>query len=193
MIRGKTNCQSDRCKKGKKGGHFQSSSKFEIKAFEQRMARSARRRSLILEGIEEERRLSQLGSRRCSRRQKELRDKVSTDGDFNVRMANDIIARKKKGKSLASLEQLGKEYTFAPQLNIREDLVRHRRGGWDFLSKPLRRYTEEYQPPEESPQRKKVQRRRRKKPIETPWQSSRPKKKAVDEGKMKKRFQQMIM
>mmetsp|Transcript_14112 Transcript_14112/g.24071 ORF Transcript_14112/g.24071 Transcript_14112/m.24071 type:complete len:105 (-) Transcript_14112:406-720(-) len=104
-------------------------------------------------------------------------------------MARDIEARKEKIEHLAKhqIELMSKEYTFTPKLNVAEHLIRNRRGGISELSKPLRRYTEEYQPPKDEIKIKR--KRRRKKPLESPWQSS----KNIDEDKMRKKFQQMIM
>ena len=169
MDEERTKCQNDGCKNGKH--YYQPPTLFVLKKFEQRMERSTQRRSLILDRVEEERRSSIIHtSQRMSRRQKALQEKVSKEGnDFNTRMTNDIEARKKKIHHLAEhrVELLSKEYTFAPKLNVAERLIRHRKGGWDSLAKPLRRYTEEYQPPKES--RKKKKKRRRKKPLESAW------------------------
>ncbi|KAL7526899.1 hypothetical protein ACHAXR_001702, partial [Thalassiosira sp. AJA248-18] len=166
MIEGQDNCKSDCCKNGKHC--YLPPKRFVLKNFEQRMERSAQRRSIALDRIEGERSIIHT-SQRMSRRQKELQEKVvKGGGKFDTRMAKDIEARKSKIQHLEKtrMELLIKEHSFKPKLNVSAHMIRHRKGGWDSLAAPLRRYTEEYQPPQES--RKKKTKRSRRKPLESP-------------------------
>ena len=100
----------------------------------------------------------------------------SEGNDFHARMAKDVEARKQKTQQLESttMKFLIKEHSFKPQLNIKEHLIRNRKGGFDRLSAPLRRYTDPYQPPdwdESNKPRRKITITRRK-PLESPWQST---------------------
>ncbi|KAL9186088.1 hypothetical protein ACHAXT_005326 [Thalassiosira profunda] len=190
MVGGSNICRKDACHKAKRS--YEPRKRFVLKDFEERQQRSSQRRSSTVERIHEERRSSIIGtSQRRSRRQKELIEKISTE-DFNSRMAKDIEARRSKIQNIQSqrMDQLNNDYTFKPKLNVPEHLIRNRKGGWDSLSAPLRRYTEEYQPP---PSRRKKTRKKKKsrKPLASPWESQ-PKRK-VDEQRMKSRFQRAIM
>eukprot|EP00578_Thalassiosira_sp_NH16_P023377 CAMPEP_0181096840 /NCGR_PEP_ID=MMETSP1071-20121207/11246_1 /TAXON_ID=35127 /ORGANISM="Thalassiosira sp., Strain NH16" /LENGTH=211 /DNA_ID=CAMNT_0023179273 /DNA_START=353 /DNA_END=988 /DNA_ORIENTATION=- len=170
---GRTECQNDVCRSRK--FLYQPPTQFVLKQFEERMDRSAKRRSLVFERIEEERRSTIIHtSQRKSRRQQELQEKVSKL-DFHTRMAKDIAARKEKIQHLEStaMALLVAEHSFKPKLNVKDHLIRNRKSGWDSLATPLRRYTEDYKPPDEGRRRKKKKRRRRK-PLESPW-STQPK------------------
>ena len=98
----------------------------------------------------------------------------SEGNDFHTRMAKDIGARKQQQLESTTMKFLIKEHSFRPQLNIKEHLIRHRKGGFDRLSAPLRRYTDPYQPPDwdenNKPRRKSTITRR--KLVESPWQST---------------------
>jgi len=195
MIHDKTECQNDKCRRGKEKQTYQSPSKFEIKSFEERQRRSQQRRSLVVERIEEERRASLVGGRK-SLHQQELLDKVEkARGDFHSRMAKDIAARKDKmmNAEKTARQRLEELHSFKPKLHVAEHLIRNRKGGWENLAAPSRRYTEEYQPPDDDYYTSK-KKKRRKKPLESPWgnSSSRSKKK-VNDNTLRRRFQQTNM
>ncbi|KAL3774767.1 hypothetical protein ACHAW5_000287 [Stephanodiscus triporus] len=188
LIQGKTECNNDGCKNEKH--QYGPPRKFKLESFQERMTKSAQRRSLILGRIQEERerKLLPFTSHKTSRRKEELRKMASME-DFNTRMANDIRERKEK---LASLEQaaralLEKEHRYKPTLNVAEHLIKNRKGGLERLAQPLRRYTEEYQPPDDEIEQMKKKKRIWKRPLE-----SQPTK-ALDENKLKEKFQKMIM
>jgi hypothetical protein len=190
MTKGKMECSNDGCRNEK---HCYGPPRhFKLRSFEERMKRSALRRSLILSRIEEERKSKILSTcQKTSRHQQELREMASVE-DFNTRMANDIRDRKEK---IANLEQtaramLEKEHSFKPKLHVAESLIKHRRGGLDRLSQPSRRYTEEYQPPYDEVE--KMKKKYRKKPLESPTQIKQTTK-TLDEDKLKQKFQKMIM
>ena len=186
MKEGSQTCKNDKCRKHE----YQPPRQFNLKDFEQRMKRSAQRRSLKEQKIHEERRSSIIDTcQRRSRRQTELIEKASKE-DFHTRMAKDIEARTKKIQTMEQTARalLEREHSFKPKLNVPEHLIRNRKGGFDNLSAPLRRYTEGYQPPADDVVRNTKKRRRTKmKPLETPWGSSQPRKK-VDEDRLKKQF-----
>jgi len=186
MIHDKTECQNDKCRRGKEKQIYQPQSKFEIKSFEERQRRSQHRRSLVVERIEEERRASLVGGRK-SQHQQELLDKVEkARGDFHSRMAKDIAARKDRTR----LEEL---HSFKPKLHVAEHLIRNRKGGWENLAAPSRRYTEEYQPPPDDDIFRMSKKKRRRKPLESPWDSSSRSKKKVNDNTLRRRFQQTNM
>jgi len=196
MIHDKTECQNDKCRRGKEKQTYQSPSKFEIKSFEERQRRSQQRRSLVVERIEEERRASLVGGRK-SLHQQELLDKVEkARGDFHSRMAKDIAARKDKlmNAEKTARTRLEELHSFKPKLHVAEHLIRNRKGGWENLAAPSRRYTEEYQPPPEEDIFRMSKKKRRRKPLESPWgnSSSRSKKK-VNDNTLRRRFQQTNM
>ena len=196
MIHDKTECQNDKCRRGKEKQIYQSPSKFEIKSFEERQRRSQQRRSLVVERIEEERRASLVGGRK-SLHQQELLDKVEkARGDFHSRMAKDIAARKDKlmNAEKTARTRLEELHSFKPKLHVAEHLIRNRKGGWENLAAPSRRYTEEYQPPPEDDIFRMSKKKRRRKPLESPWgnSSSRSKKK-VNDNTLRRRFQQTNM
>ena len=192
MIHDKTECQNDKCRRGKEKQIYHPPSKFEIKSFEERQRRSQQRHSLAVERIKEERRASLVGGRK-SLHQQELLDKVEkARGDFHSRMAKDVAARKDKlmnAEKTARL-RLEEDYSFKPKLHVAEHLIRNREGGWENLAAPSRRYTEEYQPPVLRTTKKKTKRR---KPLDSPWgdgySSSRSKKK-VNDNTLRRKFQQ---
>ncbi|KAL3816165.1 hypothetical protein ACHAXA_001652 [Cyclostephanos tholiformis] len=167
MYKGKIECNKDGCR-GEKNCYV-SHKKFKLKRFEERMKRSAQRRSLILDRIEEERKLKILSTtQKMSHRQKELKETVSQE-HFNIRTANDI---RKRSEKLANLEQtaremLEKEHSFKPNLNVAEHLIKNRQGGLDHLAQPSRRYTDEYQPPYDEIEQMLEKSRRRKKPLDS--------------------------
>jgi hypothetical protein len=189
LIQGKMECNNDGCRNEKH--QYGPPGKFKLRSFEERMKKSAQRRSLILSRIEEERKSLILGtSQKTSRRKEELRKMASME-DFNTRMAKDIMDRKEK---LASLEQtaraiLEKEHNYKPTLNVAEHLIKNRKGGLERLSQPSRRYTEEYQPPDDEIEQMKKKKRMWTKPLESPKQPT----KALDEDELKQKFQKMIM
>ena len=188
MISGSDICQSDKCRNKKHS--YKPPRSFSLKELQRSTERSSQRRSLVIDRIQEERRSSIVQTRqRRSLRQVELQEKVAKEGlDFNARMQKDIEARKSKIQHIEQTKMeilLSKEYTFKPKLKIAEHLIRTRKGGWDSLAAPQRRYTEEYQPP---PSRAKKKKRRRMKPLESPWQS-----REVDDDKLRHKFRSKIM
>ena len=189
MAEGKTRCPRATCQDG---GSYQPPAKFDLAIFKQRMERSRQRRSLVLDRVEEERRSSiERTCQKKTQRQRALQEKVSRGegNDFEARMHRDIAQRKEKIRHLAEhrVELLSKEYTFTPKLNVKEELLRHRKGGWESLATPLRRHTEEYRPPhEEGRGTKKRRRRRRRRP-------GAPRQKDLDENKLRQSFQRQIM
>ena len=84
------------------------------------------------------------------------------------------------------MKLLLEEHSFKPKLKVPDSLIRNRKGGWDTLATPARRYTEEYQPPDDDWGRKKKKRRRQRKPLESPWQTQTNKK--VDEDRMRRGY-----
>lgn len=90
-------------------------------------------------------------------------------------MAQDIKTRETKTQNAEKTARafLEKEYSFRPELNIQEHLIRNRKGGWDSLSAPLRRYTDEYQPYHDDnnfDRSKKKKRKSKRRPIESLWE-----------------------
>ena len=192
MTKGNMFCSNDGCRNEKH--RYGPPRQFKLRSFEERMKRSAQRRSLILNRIEEERNSKILSTcEKTSRHQQKLRVMASVE-DFNTRMANDIRERKEKK---ATLEQTARaiienEHRFKPKLHVVEGLIKHRQGGLDHLSQPSRRYTEEYQPPDDEIEQMKKKYRRRKNSLESPTQTMH-RTKTLDQDKLKQNFQKMIM
>lgn len=147
MTKGTMECRNERCKAGK---HlYLLPRQFKLGSFEDRMKRSAQRRKLVLDRIEDEQRsiVSRAASQKTSRIQQELKAKIKDD--FESRMVSDIRERKEKlaSKTVAAWKE--NEYPYKPNLNVPEQLIKNRQGGIEYLSTPSSRYTEEYQPPDD--------------------------------------------
>lgn len=177
-------CSNDDCRNEKH--RYGPTRQFKLRGFEERMKRSAQRRSLIFNRIVEERKSKILSTcQKTSRHQQELRDMASVE-DFNIRMANDIREREEKRTTLdqTARAMIGNEHSFKPKLHVVESLIKHRQGGLDHLSQPSRRYTEEYQPPDDEIEQMKKKYRRMKKPLQSSTQTKQPMKTLDDFQKM---------
>jgi len=111
-------------------------------------------------------------------------------------MAKDIAARKDKlmNSEKTSRTRLEELHSFKPKLHVAEHLIRNRKGGWENLAAPSRRYTEEYQPPPEDDIFRISKKKRSRKPLESPWGNSTSRsKKKVNDNTLRRRFQQTNM
>lgn len=194
-VQGQKECQTDRCRSGKKKHLYQPPRQFKLETFEERQHQSLERRNIVVERIQEERRSSIIqASNRKTRHQKELLDKVEkARGDFHSRTQKDIEVRKRKIQNMEKTARalLEKEHSFKPKLNVAEHLIRNRTGGLENLAVPQRRYTQEYTPPPDDEFRmhrhrmqKKKRRRSTRKPLEALWGS----KKKIDDDVLRRRF-----
>ena len=145
MTKGRMECRNDQCKAGKH--QYLPPSQFKLGSFEERMKRSAQRRKLILDRIQDEQKsiISKAASQKTSRIQQELKAKIKDD--FESRMISDIRERKEKLATKTVRALVENKYPYKPNLNVPEQLIKNRKGGIDYLSTPSSRYTEEYQPP----------------------------------------------
>jgi hypothetical protein len=147
MTKGRMDCRNEQCKSGKH--QYLPPRQFKLGSFEERMKRSAQRRKLILDRIEDEQKsiVSKAASQKTSRIQQELKAKIKDD--FESRTINDIRQRKEKLATKTVRAMLENEYPYKPNLNVPEQLIKNRQGGIEYLSTPSSRYTEEYQPPDD--------------------------------------------
>lgn len=147
MTKGRMECRNERCKASK---HlYLPPRQFKLGSFEERMKRSAQRRKLILDRIEDEQRsiVRRAASQKTSRIQQELKSKIKDD--FESRMVSDIREREEKLASKTVRAALENQYPYKPNLNVPEQMIKNRRCGIEYLSTPSSRYTKEYQPPDD--------------------------------------------
>jgi len=147
MTKGRMECRNEQCKAGKH--QYLPPRQFKLGSFEERMKRSAQRRKLILDRIQDEQKsiISKAASQKTSRIQQELKTKIKDD--FESRMISDIRERKEKLATKTVRALVENKYPYKPNLNVPEKLIKNRKGGIDYLSTPSSRYTKEYQPPDD--------------------------------------------